>query len=244
MAAIWYRHWLEVRSPLWRLLVIAALVVVLYPILVQDAATYLEESGLLRHDIRNLEPLVPGVPQSALVPWAIHADMLALWAVVLPVVWSVNGRNLVSPLGPSGPSHASAFFTLSLPISRARLVMTRWVAGCVIAAVLVVSGLLAHIASLLVMGQPVPLTLMMASVMRALVYLSAVCAFFVMLALVFRGFWAYIAGFAIAFAMLFSTGPLIARFIAGAAWSDVAVVLAVTGALCAASVLIARTKEY
>lgn len=112
---IWYRHWLEMR---WGLLAVVAFVVVW----------------------AYLDMLLRGPVEDALLRGPVEADDVMEWFALR--VWSIGYMcaMLIGGCGLRGlwhlHAHSSTFFTLSLPVSRERIVLTR-LAATLAAAVLI-----------------------------------------------------------------------------------------------------------
>src|SRR5690606_16838681 len=148
LAAIFYRHWLELRRPVVVLLVAAALMSLLFPWAVHGVSSYLAETGNLAREVRNVGPAGERMPRSLVVAWAMHVQLLALLTILAPILIVGTGLGEPSRSGPLSPRHPSMLFTLSLPLSRATLVVTRFAAALAIAVMLVVLLLVMHVLSL------------------------------------------------------------------------------------------------
>ena len=249
LAAIFYRHWLELRRPVAVLLVAAAVMSLLFPVAVHGVSSYLAETGNLAREVRNIGPTVERIPRALVVPWAIHVQFLVLVTVLVPLFVAGTGLSHPSPPGPLAPRHPSLLFTLSLPLSRATLVATRFAVGLGVAAGLVILLLVMHVFGMLVTGPPVTLlaaqvATMVSSALRALTAMAFALASLGLLTVVLREFWAAMAtalGTLAAFAWWWTS---ITHFIAGATVGQIAAALAGTLAIVAASIAIARAKEY
>ena len=163
---IWYRHWLEIRGRL----VVAAICVVLIgvfdPVALHGAADYFARTGKLTRELDGLLPVLGAGPY---LPCAVHAWLGGWIAIVLPVV--LAGSGLRTQDGRGG-LHPSTYYTLALPVSRPRLVCTRFLAGFGAAVAALTFSLALHCAGLLLTGYRIPLAAMaFASLCGALVTL-------------------------------------------------------------------------
>src|SRR5690606_40684939 len=64
LAAIFYRHWLELRRPVVVLLVAAALMSLLFPFRVHGMSTQLAETGNLAREIGDIGSSVDRIPRT------------------------------------------------------------------------------------------------------------------------------------------------------------------------------------
>ncbi len=249
LAPIWYRHWLELRRPMCIALVVAAGMILLYPIAVHGYSTHLAETGNLARQIRDIGPAVDRVSLTLVVPWAVHVQFLTFLTVVVPVFFSGSCLNTPSQAGMLAPRHASVLFTLSLPLSRQTLVLTRLAAGLAVLSALVVLLLVLHSITLIVLGRPPAVVMLQALMMagaatRALVAMSVALAFLGVVTVVLNDFWGATVGVCAMFVALAWWWTSIEHFIAGATLRQVGIALACTAALVAASVVLAREKEH
>lgn len=247
--AIVYRHWLELRHPVLVLLVAAALMSLLFPFGVHGMSTHLAETGNLAREIRAIGSSVDRIPRTLVVPWAMHVQLLALLTILAPIVIVGTGLGEPSRSGPLSPRHPSLLFTLSLPLSRATLVVTRFAAALAIAVMLVVLLLVMHVLSLLVVGPPLTLlpaqvATMVPSAWRAVVAIAVVLASLGLVTLILREFWAAIVLVLGALAAFSWWWPSITHFIAAATVGQMAAAIAGTVAIVATSVVLARAKEF
>lgn len=244
MTAIWYRHWLEMRSAIYVIAVVAVAVVLIYAFAVYGIGTYLAESGNLSKEVRDLAPLAPNLPASLVVPWGVHVRALGFLVVALPVLATCRERYGNHMTGPFTPRHPSVTFTMSLPVSRTWLTATRVGAACAVAFIVVIALLIAHAGVLVTIGQPVPFWPMAASSVRAVALMFVLLVLFAAFVTGLREFWAGVAIAATMLANLMLWGTQVAHFIAGAPWSHVGLATSTAVALCAVSILLARLKEY
>lgn len=249
LAAIFYRHWLELRRPVVVLLVAAALMSLLFPWAVHGVSSYLAETGNLAREVRNVGPAVERMPRSLVVAWAVHVQCLVLVTVLVPLFVAGTGLSHPSPSGPLSPRHPSLLFTLSLPLSRATLVATRFAAALVVAMTLVILLLVMHVLGMLVVGPPVTLlaaqvATMVPSALRGLIAIALALASLGLLTVILREFWAGMVTALCTLAAFAWWWTSITHFIAGATVGQIAAALAGTVAIVGASIALARAKEY
>ncbi len=119
---IWYRHWLELRARL-PMLAVAAIALGAWPLTLFD-----QENAVF---IRTLGSRVPAADAQALA-LAISRTFFVVWGGAI----ALCGNGLQTwYMDRLAPSDVELPFTLTLPISRARLVGTRLVAGWLVAVV-------------------------------------------------------------------------------------------------------------
>jgi hypothetical protein len=123
---LWYRYWLELRP---RLLMVAAFALwtgistPLWPKIPPAAV----------HDLLRT-PLAQSVGIKSLTVWAAFANQMSFFAWVVALCLVGNGLRTVFM-----PRHASINYTLTLPVSRSRLISTHQALNC--AAALIAAGL-------------------------------------------------------------------------------------------------------
>lgn len=150
---IWYRHWLELRVGM--LIACAPVGYVLWKF--QDAlARNLEQlaAGGVPATLRTFGAFVPAMGSEAVLIWGSHA-FNSLWlAMLLP--WMFAGSGLGASMSNITLASPSAPFTLSLPLSRRRLLWTRLAAGAAVASVVFVVHLAIQVGILALSGHAVP----------------------------------------------------------------------------------------
>jgi hypothetical protein len=158
---IWYRHWVEMRLSV---LVFAGLCVWLGVSIVGPWRS-LEFGQPL-----PLTPLGQAIGADAVLVWAEFAGRILPFSLAASVALSGAGfKTFVMPVAPT-------VYTLTLPISRTRLVWTRLGAGlavaCVGATVLIAGG----IVWFTIRGQAVPIAAVLQSMLLGVVVLAAMLA--------------------------------------------------------------------
>src|SRR5262245_32932135 len=123
--ALWYRHWLELRGGFGAALVLTALLGLLYPLSVFGPSGWFRESDRLAKEVRAYESSLPAMGADQFFPWAGHVWVTTLAALVIGIFLAGTGiRHRWMP------GHASRYYTLTLPVSRASLIATRYAAAC------------------------------------------------------------------------------------------------------------------
>ncbi len=153
---IWYRHWLELRVPL----LVASLGVVVsawrYAGAIADGLSLLA-AGESPAIFRSLETLVPVMGLEGVLVWSTHAAYSFTLAMLVPFLLAgagVNGQHFFG--GSLTPSWRTALFTLSMPVSRFRVIWTRLAAAGVGILFVFAIYLGVHAAILVALGQGVP----------------------------------------------------------------------------------------
>lgn len=147
---IWYRHWLEMR---WRLL-LAGLVAVGLGSATSTAVT-IEDAGGIFAGLRETG-LAQTLGTSDLLLWVAFVSRISTLMVGVGLVLGGNGFRTWYP-DRWGPNDAGTQFTLSLPVSRFRLLWTRHAATWISGALAVLLALGAQCAVLWWEGRSVPL---------------------------------------------------------------------------------------
>ncbi len=166
-AALFYRHWLELRTPTRVTCAAVVIAAVGYGFAVAGAAGYLATTGKLTHEVARYEAIRQMGVAPALIPAAIHALVAAffgLWASASFCGMGFGGRA-------SGRSHTvvhpSAYFTASLPVSRDAVQLTRLAAGFGSLVAVLGLSLILHVIVLLIIRQPIPVIAMAGTTMMA-----------------------------------------------------------------------------
>jgi hypothetical protein len=153
---IWYRHWLELRVPV----LVASLGAVVsawrYAGAIVDGLSRLE-AGTAPVVFRSFEALVPAMGPDGVLVWGTHAAYSFTLAMLVPFVMAgtaIGGPFFIS--GRFAPSWREAPFTLSLPVSRFRLIWTRLAVAGLATLLVFAIYLFAHAAVLFSIGQVVP----------------------------------------------------------------------------------------
>ncbi len=153
---IWYRHWLELR--------IAILVASLGAVVSSWKYAGAIADGLLKLDagtsptiFRLFEGLVPTMGPEGVLVWGTHATYSFTLAMLVPFAFAGAGIGVQDFFSSSlMPSWRTAFFTLSLPVSRFRLLWTRLATAAVATLLVFAIYLFAHVAILFSLGQVAP----------------------------------------------------------------------------------------
>jgi hypothetical protein len=234
---LWFKAWLETR---WRFVFMLGSIVMVWL-----APQWLPSFGIR---------LPPGVPASRL--WmAIHLGSVILYIVAANFL-AGSGVNSQTTYAATSGFHGSMLFTLSLPVSRRRLLMVRAGLGALQTSVLV-----AIMAGYTVTQQPGGASVFEALeyIARAIVCTMAVYALSVLMACVLDEMWQfYVATFCwIAFYLLQSRFAIISwvsplrgmtlfsyPVTAPVPWAPIIASLALAGVFLCASMLVLQRKEY
>jgi len=172
--AVWYRHWLEMR---WALIPLAILCVIFTP----------AGSNALRWDVWFALPAHPFGPELSATPLGLAiGERIEVWAAFagripwlgFAISWVLSGsgvQNLIHP-GPGVPISGSNTHTLTLPISRTHLALTRFLVSLSVA---LVAGLILGAAGFAVFynrGESVPLAAVGESLALGVLYLATALA--------------------------------------------------------------------
>jgi hypothetical protein len=151
--ALWHRHWMELRGGLTVAASVAALLCFVFPALVgigiEDHEWHGRTSPWLRAAVDRRDAL--GLETFA--AWGAHVATAALASIVLGLFLSGTGLRTNSLT----PGHPSLAYTLTLPVSRGRLIVTRFAASAAAAVAIFGSMLAINAAVLWAAGWPVPL---------------------------------------------------------------------------------------
>jgi hypothetical protein len=211
-AALWYRHWLEMRGGLF----VAFLAVVLL-----SAAYPFFASG---NDGR-----VPHVWLSSAASWALGF---------------FNWGNGVRSIALFFPNHPSVQFTLGLPVSRVRLILTRLAVAYATVVALFTVMFVSNTLALLLMGRAPEFGAMAGSSALAALLVAAIVTMFGMVGLVDENHFNWVLPVAF-FAAFFWAWPATTAFIGSphVPWTGVATLALVIAAALSASVVLAYEKD-
>lgn len=240
--AIWYRQWLELR---WAPFLLLAMMVLFFP---------LSSTNALRWDVWLALPGHPFGPELAETPLgAAIGNQVTVWArfagripwLGFVAAWILAGNGVRGLL--ESPSNASAAYTLTLPVSRRRLVLTRFLAGLGIS--VLVMGLVAGIDLLISIGrgEAVPFAPVAESLALGIVAIAALLAIGGALAAAMPRF--YVAP-PMVYLVLFLSSLVPIHYIAAAPargqvpWGLLAGCLALTGLALAVTVQQTAAREY
>jgi hypothetical protein len=176
---LWYRHWLELRSNALTLIGAAA---VLGPVYFRRE---LFEPRPFRAGFMS-EPLLPLITSfDALQVSALQRHLEFMWFAILFVSMMIAGDGLrifTNQFGRTGLVTTPAQYSLSLPVSRRRIVMTRLAAGYALAALVLMVSLMANAAALLAFDRAVPIVpMLLATAFATVVILFWTCVIVTML---------------------------------------------------------------
>jgi hypothetical protein len=153
---IWYRHWLELR-PVMLLGCVAALVAsVGYGYAVADAGNF----ALPGQDVATAHAMRGIIPAPHLVPWAFHTLIVGFLVLFISPFFQGTGFAAIASATTLRVGHPSRYFTASLPLSRAGVIVSRLVAAVAGVAAVLALSLLTHCIVLLVIRQPLPFAAM------------------------------------------------------------------------------------
>lgn len=228
---IWYRHWLELR---WRLpwVLAGGVLLGLWP---QDG---------LWDNMHRWPGDTASVPADS-AAWFSFVSRAWLLSFMGAIVLSGNGFRTWY-MDSVGPSDVSLAFTLSLPLSRTRLMWTRMIGSWVAVAGALAAATLTQFAWLSLAGQPVPVSALTASAAMLAVAAAAwvvVCAALLMPTRLVWGVLAYVPAVLVCSPLTISAAT---TWTAGgrSPWLALAA-LAVIAAACAAYMRrAARTREF
>lgn len=227
---IWYRHWLEVRTGL---LVMAGLSLLI-------AMSVTGPFRLLEFDQALTETRLGQTIGDGVLVWAEFAGRTPFF--IFAATLALAGAGFDSLLRPSG---AAVAYTLTLPVSRTRLICTRLAAAL---AATVLAGVLlsaAGAAVLLARGHGIPIVPVAQSLALGLPLAAALLA--VTGALVtFLGYpWAWLAYFVLYLATMLPVNYIVAGPARGhAPWIALTACLIVIPAAVAFTVRVAWVNEY
>jgi len=161
---IWYRHWLELRRPLALLLALAVVAGFFFAENLGDEVGRLSvgDEPLRRGIARDFGPLLSVMTPTQTVALAMHAQSTVYLVLLAVLVLAGNGLHImdVSDGGWGGGATLpvrAAPYTLSLPLSRARLIVTRVAAGYAAGVLFFALSLLVHRLVISAAGHDVPL---------------------------------------------------------------------------------------
>jgi hypothetical protein len=178
---IWYRYWLEIRPRLW---IVAAIA------LWMGASTpnwaYLRPPS---HELLDT-PLALTIGRERLVSWILFSEQMSFFAWTAALCLMGNGLRTAWIR-----RDVSASFTLTLPVSRERLIWTQQAGGWIAALATVTLTLAAQYAILLVRGRGIPLLPLAVSAAIGAIFLIAWITVLSALTMVMHELWAMLATF-------------------------------------------------
>jgi hypothetical protein len=138
---IWYRHWLEIRPTL--------IVVVVMAFGMGGLFTWQIGEGPLARELTG-SSLAASLDRRAVLTWAMYVNRLGMSAWLLALFLGSTG--LRSTFNPAG----SPAYTLTLPVSRRTLMLTRIATTLALGLAFEALWLASHVAILGLRGAPVP----------------------------------------------------------------------------------------
>lgn len=177
---LWYRYWLELRP---RLLMVAAFALwtgISMPAWAKLSPAAKELLGA---------PLGQSIGLESLNAWSAFAGQMAFFAWVVAVCLTGNGLRT-----PYMPRHASINYTLTLPVSRSRLISTYQASNCAAAFIAAALALAAQCATLWLRGEDVPIIPLAMSIAFATLFVIAWIALLSALSMVMHEGWAVLMG--------------------------------------------------
>jgi hypothetical protein len=241
---IWYRQWLELR---WTPVLLLAMMFLFFP---------LSSTNALRWDVWLALPTHPFGPELTVTPlgeaigtevtvWARFAGRIPWLGFV--AAWILAGNGVRGLFQVEFPLNASAAYTLTLPVSRRRLVLTRFLAG--LGTSVLVMGLVAGIDLIISIGrgEAVPLVPVADSLALGIVTIAALLALGGALAAAMPR--SYV-GPPLVYLVLFLSSLVPIHYIAAAPargqvpWGLLAGCLALTGLALAVAVQQTGAREY
>lgn len=211
-AALWYRHWLEIRGGLLVAFIGVALLSAAYPFFAAGG------DGRLPH---------------------VWLSSAASWALGV-FVWGTGVRTNALQ-----PNHPSCQFTLGLPVSRVRLILTRLAAACAALVALFTVMLVSNTLALLLMGRAPAFGAMAGSSALAALLVAAIVTMWGMVSLVGENHfgWVYPVVF---IAALYWAWPATTAFVGSpeVPWTALTTLALVIAAALLASVVIAYRKDF
>jgi hypothetical protein len=237
---VWYRHWLEIRIGLKASLICAAMVCLLYPVLLLGGFNWFVASGRVTDELRAFTPRLPGMGPELFFAWATHVCISTGTALFVGFLLGGTGirTNLV-------PGAGSIYYTLTLPVSRFDLMWTRFAAACAGVFVVLAAMLVFDSATLVVMGRSAPLGPMAASSLLAGLLAVPVMAVFTLLIPLWE-VKAFFPVFMMAMVAMFQFWTPAARFVASPTipWNGIGQLLLIVGAAVSIAAVVAEKKDF
>lgn len=146
---IYFRHWLEMRYRLISAAVIAIVTGLLYAVAIYGTLDYYREYGKFADEVRGAVHLLPRMGPERLIVWGVHVQLLSI-AIMVAIAALADWTRIDA-------------WTLSLPISRTRIYATRLLVSAtgIFATSLLICAI--HIATLALVGDPIPWVEMLAT---------------------------------------------------------------------------------
>jgi hypothetical protein len=228
----WYRYWLEVRPRL------AAVAV--FALWIGTSTAEWGKPGRALEDMLGT-PLAQSIELGSLSVWTAFANQMGFyaWAVALCLM----GTGLRTPFV---RNHASFNYTLTLPISRSRLISVQQAGNCVAALAGAALTLAAQCATLWLRGVAVPFLPLAISMAFATLFVIAWVAFLSALCAAMHEFWTIFVAIPLFIASVrwnwvtVTALPAYGEF----PWISVAALLAITVLALAFMLTLSREQEF
>jgi hypothetical protein len=242
--ALWYRHWLDLRSGFYTAAAFVVLMIVVYAFAVYGITTFYRDTGGYARQIIKFKPTLESAPER-LIPWLVHAQHMTLLGLLAPLMLHGSGYASQQRRGVVGSDHPSVAFTLALPVPRFEMVWTRLAAGAAALAGLLSLACAGHLIALLLLGHPVALGPIAVSMLLAIVLGVAVLTIVSLIALLAKGGWIGAAMVSVQLLLWFGAWPMVVTFLAGEQVLTTLTGLAAAAVLTfAATVMVARRREF
>jgi hypothetical protein len=244
MHAIWYRHWLDLRSGLYTSVVFGVLMIVVYAFAVYGVMDVYAATGQYAREIVQFKPILESAPER-LIPWAMHAQFMTLFAMLAPLTLHGSGYASQQRRGVVGADHPSVHFTLTLPVSRLVVIRTRMAVGAAALAAVLVLSLIGHFVALLVLGRPVAVGPMTATTLLAMAIGITVLTTMSLLAVLAEGKWIGMAMVPVQLFLWFAAWPTAVTFLAGEqVMATLSGLFAATAVAFGLTVAVAARREF
>lgn len=245
MQAVWYRHWLELRTTFRIVCVLTLLAALGYAFAVHGAEGYFARSGRLTSEIARYDAILQMSRGPQLIPWAVHTLVVGFFAIWIPSLFMGTGLGVLSATRSALHRHVSLYFTASLPVSREWLIGSRVAAGVASVCGVLIVSLAAHVVALLLIGQPIPLIAMIKTTLLGVVVGLALIAVGASLSLIVSesvgGFVAFVITIALWLTQDGWNGTL--EFLADRSRLAPSVVIASSVLLVVSSIAVVRRKD-
>ncbi len=230
--ATWYRYWLEARPRLWMLAAIALWMGASTPSWAKSGRTAPELLGT---------SLALSIGRESLLDWIAFCAQMSFFA------WAAAFCLMGSGLRTAWIKRdASASYTLTLPVSRERLIWTHHAGGGIAALCAAALMLLSQCAILLVQGRGIPLVPLAVSASIGAIFLFAWIAVLSALASVMHEFLALLVSFPVYLISMRWVTSTAASFpgYGKVPWISVAALVTISVLALAFSLSVSRTQEF
>ena len=230
---IWYRYWLELRP---RLLVLAV-IAILIGLSVPDRT----KSGGFDPDFMLKTALAQALGKDKIFTWITLTNAISFFAWVASVCFMSNGVFM-----PWQRHHASVNYTLTLPVSRQRLIAIYQFGNCVAALGVASLGMTSYCLALVKQGHEFPIVPLGISLAFGSLFVIAWMTILGGLTLVMHELWALLASiplFLISIPWVRSTVTLLPAF-GEFPWISVAALVTISVLALAFSLSVSREQEF